>query len=64
MSVLSVLAVTLAPLGILSHVVTRRVPGSNENEVQVRYFRRGDCIMVLLSRKDLRLNAEKALSLA
>ncbi|XP_020602511.1 uncharacterized protein LOC110041551 isoform X1 [Orbicella faveolata] len=34
MSALSVLATTLAPLGILSHVVTRRVPGYNENEVQ------------------------------
>lgn len=34
MSALSVMAVTLAPLGILSHVVTRRIPGYNENEVQ------------------------------
>lgn len=41
MSALSVMAVTLAPLGILSHVVTRRIPGYNENEVQVRLFRRG-----------------------
>ena len=49
MSVLSVMAVTLAPLGILSHVVTRRIPGYNENEVQVRLFRRGSkCVVTIL----------------
>ncbi|KAL9985212.1 hypothetical protein ACROYT_G007586 [Oculina patagonica] len=34
MSALSVLAITLAPLGILSHVVIRRMSGYNVNEVQ------------------------------
>lgn len=48
MSALSVLAVTLAPLGILSYVVIRRIPGYNEHEVQVRLFRRSELIKVSL----------------
>ena len=36
MSTLSVLALTLAPLGILSYVVIRRMSAYNVNEAQVR----------------------------